>query len=69
MKTITLKYLRRDSWGRPVYFSGDRLYVDVNPCKDHKPDIHTKYNNTFDGEPDLPVNADFVFVPKRDVWW
>ncbi len=67
---MTLNYKGRDSWSRPVYEAGGNLYVDVDPRKDRKPRICTKYNNEFDGEPDMPVseNIQFTFVPRRDTW-
>lgn len=69
MENLILTLLGRDSWSRPVYEGGDgRLYVDVDPCADHQPKICTKYRNVFDGEPDIPVHADFAFVPRRDTW-
>ena len=70
MKKLTLNYKGRDSWSRPVYEADGMLYVDVNPRKDRNPDICTKYNNEFDGEPDEPVSEEvqIEFVPGRDVW-
>lgn len=70
MEKLTLNYKGRDSWSRPVYEAGGNLYVDVDPRKDRKPHICTKYNNEFDGEPDMPVSEDiqFTFVPRRDTW-
>ena len=41
MKLI-LNYKGRDSWDRPVYEAGGKLYVDVDPRKGHGPDICTK---------------------------
>ena len=60
----------RDSWDRPVYKGPDgNLYVDVDPRKGWGPNICTKYQNDFDGEPDDPVrDVDFIFTPFRDVW-
>ena len=60
----------RDSWDRPVYKGPDgNLYVDVDPRKGWGPNICTKYQNDFDGEPDDPVlGVDFIFTPFRDVW-
>ena len=60
----------QDSWSRPVYKGPDgNLYVDVNPRSDWEPNICTKYQNDFDGEPDDPVkDVDFIFTPCRDVW-
>ena len=56
MKKLILNYKGRDSWDRPVYESDGRLYVDVDPRKGWKPNICTKYNNEFDGEPDTPAD-------------
>ena len=35
-----------------------------------KANICTKYNNEFDGEPDMPVSEDIQieFIPCRDTW-
>jgi len=66
---LTLTLLGRDGWSRPVYEGSDgRLYVDVDPSADREPKICTKYRNAFDGEPDIPVHAEFIFVPRRDTW-
>jgi len=66
---LVLTLLGRDSWSRPVYKdSKGRLYVDVSPREDRLPEICTKYNNEFDGEPDCPVSGEVEFVPRRDVW-
>ena len=61
-KPIILK--GRDSRCRPVYedLSG-RLLVDVDPREDREPDICTKQENTFNGEPCDPVEGDFDFIP------
>jgi len=68
-KTMELAYKGRDSWDRPVYKCDGRLYVDVDPRSVH-PNICTKSDNEFDGEPDFPIDRDIklVFVPSRDVW-
>lgn len=70
MKTLVLTYKGRDSWSRPVYEAEGCLYVDVNPRKSYKADICTKYQNEFDGEPDMPIAEDIQveFVPCRDTW-
>jgi len=69
-KTMELAYKGRDSWDRPVYECDGRLYVDVDPREHIPPNICTKANNEFDGEPDCPVDRgiELVFVPSRDVW-
>ncbi|MEY8389839.1 hypothetical protein D3Z47_02220 [Lachnospiraceae bacterium] len=70
MEKLTLNHKGRDSWDRPVYEAGGRLYVDVDPRKGREPKICTKYNNEFDGEPDMPIaeGTEVEFVPGRDIW-
>lgn len=70
MKKLTLTYKGRDSWSRPVYEAEGRLYVDIDPREGWGPNICTKCNNAFDGEPDIPIAEDteIEFVPKRDIW-
>ena len=70
MKKLTLNYKGRDNWSRPVYEAEGKLYVDVSPCKNREPNICTKYNNEFDGEPDMPIaeGTEVEFVPGRDIW-
>lgn len=65
---LSLTFIGRDSWSRPVYSADGKLYVDTDPRKDCQPKICTKYNNSFDGEPCDPVTAEFEFVPYRDTW-
>ena len=68
MEKLVLTLLGRDDWSRPVY-RGDngRLYVDVAPCAKYT-DICTKSGNDYYGEPDVSVEAEFTFIPKRDTW-
>lgn len=70
MGKLVLNYKGRDSWDRPVYECGGRLYVDVDPRKSRKPGICTKQWNAFDGEPLAPIaeDAEIEFVPERDTW-
>lgn len=67
---LQLILLGRDSWSRPVYECGGRLYVDVDPRADRKPDICTKQGNSFDGEPCDPLSegTEVEFIPHRDTW-
>lgn len=73
---LTLAYIGNDSYNRPVYKNQrEKLFVDVDPRKDHDPKICTKYQNAFDGEPDTPIdcitaynNAEIEFIPKRITW-
>jgi hypothetical protein len=75
MATLVLTLIGRDSFDRPVYENNARLYVDVDPRKSRKPNICTKFNNEFDGEPDTPIEVmksyegvDIEFIPCRDTW-
>lgn len=67
---LQLTLVGRDSWSRPVYECGGRLYVDVDPRASHQPSICTKQDNDFDGEPcdPLPAGAEVEFIPHRDTW-
>lgn len=65
---IKLYFIGRDSWCRPVYECGGRLYVDVDPRKDRRPQICTKQFNAFDGEPCDPV-IEYEFATARDTWY
>jgi len=68
--TLILNYLGRDNWDYPVYECNGQLYVDVDPRKSKMPDICTKYNNEFYGEPDnhIAEGIEILFVPRRDTW-
>lgn len=75
MSKLTLTHIGRDSWSRPVYECEGRMFVDVDPRSHRPPEICTKYNNTFDGEPDTPIavmeqykDVEVEFVPCRDIW-
>ena len=67
---LTLTYLGRDGWDRPVYDCDGRLYVDVDPRHGRGPEIFTKQDNLFEGEPSSPVaEGTFIkFLPRRDTW-
>lgn len=74
-KVLVLNYVGNDSFDRPVYENEDNLFVDVDPRSYRKPEICTKLNNCFDGEPDTPImymekykDAEVEFFPKRIVW-
>ena len=75
MEKLILTYKGRDSWDRPVYEHEGRLLVDVEPRSSRSPEICTKMNNVFDGEPDTPIQyipryagAVLEFKPIRDTW-
>ncbi len=70
MSNLTLTFKGYDDWDRPVYESEGRLFVDADPRSDHGPDLCTKSNNDFYGEPDMPIRTDIevTFVPNRITW-
>lgn len=75
MDKLVLKYVGNDSWDRPVYQNNSVLFVDVDPLSYCQPKICTKLYNSFDGEPDTPIqymkkykNMEVEFLPKRIVW-
>lgn len=70
MKELILKFIGRDSWDKPVYEADGKLYVDIDPLKKRTPNICTKSNNEFYGEPDIPIgtNIQIKFEPCRDTW-
>ena len=73
---LTLNYVGNDSHNRPVYEnSSGKLFVDTDTRKHRQPSICTKLNNSFDGEPDTPIeylkayeNAEIEFLPNRITW-
>ena len=66
---LILKHMGRDSFDRPVYECDGKLYVDTDPRCAY-PDICTKSNNDFFGEPSFPIprGVTVEFVPQRDTW-
>lgn len=77
MNALTLKYIGRDSCDLPVYETEEgQLLVDTDPRCDSSPNLCTKLNNNFDGEPDTPIRyiakykdvSIITFLPERDVW-
>ena len=73
---MTLEYIGRDPWSRPVYLDGDgTLWKDVDPRSGWKEKLCTSYRNSFDGEPDVPMESmkkyegvSVNFLPRRDLW-
>ena len=70
VKVLELHHLGRDSWDRPVYECGEKLYVDIDPRQSKPPQLCTKQGSRFNGEPCDPIPDDVVveFVPERDTW-
>ena len=74
-KVLVLNYVDNDSFCRPVYENDGKLFVDVDPLSDCKPNICTKMYNHFNGEPDTSIQdmkeyeaMQVKFSPKRIVW-
>lgn len=76
MKELILEYIGDDNWDRPVYENqeGD-LFVDADPRENTPPNLCTKLDNDFYGEPDTPIcyiskykDAEITFVSGRVVW-
>ena len=73
---LTLVYKGLDSWSRPVYSDDNgRLWKDVDPRSHRNPDLCTVMYNSFDGEPDTPMNVmeryedcKINFIPSRVTW-
>lgn len=73
---MLFKYIGNDSWSRPVYEGEDgTLLVDVSPVTHRPMELCTKYNNSFNGEPDTPIeyidryrDAE-ITVDKRVTWY
>ena len=74
---MKLFYKGRDTWGdRPVYEDENgRLWKDVDPRPHVQPRLCTALNNSFDGEPDTPIDyiprykdEHIEFIPKRETW-
>jgi len=72
---LVLTYAGMDSWDRPVYTNGNRLFVDVEPRKNKKAQLCTVLDNCFGGEPDTPIHhiqkykdLEIEFLPKRVTW-
>ena len=72
VEKLVLEYVGRDSFDRPVYKNKNKLFVDVEPREEKNPEICTKLNNYYDGEPDTPIcyiekyrNMEIEFIPER----
>ena len=73
---IQLWYIGKDCWDRPVYKDIDgRLWKDIDPLSYKNPKLCTAYQNSYDGEPDTPMQCTdrfrgkaIEFIPHRVVW-
>ena len=58
----TLKYIGIDAWDRPVYRDNhDKLWKDVN-LGYGEPYLHSSSDNSFEGEPDMPIKDEYEIV-------
>lgn len=67
MSKLELSYIGDDAWSRPVYQDQfQHLWKDIE-CGDFEaPSLYSSVNNEFDGEPNIPINQEFVIVkPKQ----
>lgn len=67
---LVLVYLGMDGHDRPVYEGNDgHLYVDTDPRPStERARLCAKLDDSFDGEPDIPVGKPAIFVPRRATW-
>ena len=73
---MILEYKGRDSWNRPVYEDeAGNLWKDTDPRASRPAKLCSVLNNSFDGEPDTPLevmkryrNEKITFTPKRETW-
>lgn len=73
---MVLTFKGMDSFDRPVYIDeAGKLWKDVDPLSNCKPNLCTAYNNEFDGEPDTPMKyikryegVKIEFIPERKIW-
>jgi len=57
-----LKYVGTDAWDRPVYKDQDgNLWKDVN-LGSGEPYLNSSSSNEFDGEPDMPIEEEYIIV-------
>jgi len=69
---MKLQFIGLDDFSRPVYKDENGLLlVDVDDRTEGLSSLHTKCNNEFDGEPDMPIfgtkswNQELELIPKR----
>ena len=63
---LILTYIGNDSWSRPVYRDQfQHLWKDTNCGKCDVPSLHSSSNDEFDGEPDMPIQQEFVLVGAK----
>lgn len=61
---LTLKPIGIDEWSRPVYQDqSGRLWKDVS-LGSVRPCLHSASGNMFEGEPDEPVQNEFMILPE-----
>lgn len=66
---LELDYIGEDFWSRPVYKDQfGKLWKDVELGQGTQPSLHASTGNEFDGEPDFPIEKEFIVrsAPKID---
>ncbi|MGC6586623.1 LPD11 domain-containing protein [Paenibacillus sp. Dod16] len=62
-EVLELSYIDTDDWGRPVYKDQfEKLWKDVELGDRETPSLCSVSGNSFDGEPDCPINKEFVIL-------
>ena len=60
---LRLTYLGEDAWSRPVYRDQHQhLWKDVSGGMAIPPSLCSCVGNEFDGEPDMPIGQDCIFI-------
>ena len=64
---LILKYIGEDSWSRPVYRDQFvHLWKDTGCGRYDTPTLCSAVNDEFDGEPDMPIQHEFVLVGAKE---
>lgn len=64
-EVLELNYIGTDDWDRPVYKDQyEKLWKDIELGDRETPSLYTSTGNDFDGEPDCPINKEFVILTK-----
>lgn len=62
---LRLQFIGVDYWSRPVYKDQHgHLWKDVDLGDSEYPSLHSAVNDDFDGEPDMPINQEFIIESK-----
>ncbi len=63
---LILTYIGDDSWSRPVYRDQfQHLWKDTDCGRHDVPSLHPSVNDEFEGEPDMPIQREFILVGAK----